>query len=362
MSVTKMDLKKVINASGKMSTIGVSTITDDVIHAMEVGGKHFYEMEDLQEKSGEIVAEYMRTESALITNSASSALVLAVAGLITENDSFLAERMHAEPLHKEILLMKGHMIDYGAPVSTMVALGGGHVREVGYANGCRVEQMEAAINENTAGILFVQSHHCVQKNMPTLDRVSELARRVELPLIVDIAAEEDISGYSDLADLIILSGSKALEGPTSGILAGKEQYLEYVKPHLKGIGRAMKIGKESIFGLLQALETYTNEGMSKQNQVELLNQFFELENLAGVKVAIHQDESGRHIYRARIELDESKVKHNALYLTQQLKQGDIAIYTRDYNANIGYFDIDPRALSSQEVDTMIARIKQILGG
>ena len=362
MSVTKMDLKKVINASGKMSTIGVSTITDDVIHAMEVGGKHFYEMEDLQEKSGEIVAEYMRTESALITNSASSALVLAVAGLITENDSFLAERMHAEPLHKEILLMKGHMIDYGAPVSTMIALGGGHVREVGYANGCRVEQMEAAINENTAGIVFVQSHHCVQKNMPTLEQVSQLARRVELPLIVDIAAEEDISGYSDLADLVILSGSKALEGPTSGILAGKEQYLEYVKPHLKGIGRAMKIGKESIFGLLQALETYTNEGMSKQNQVELLNQFFELENLAGVKVAIHQDESGRHIYRARIELDESKVKHNALYLTQQLKQGDIAIYTRDYNANIGYFDIDPRALSSQEVDTMIARIKQILGG
>src|SRR5699024_2993746 len=228
MNADKMDLKKVINASGNMSIIGVSIMSDDVYRAMKVGGQHFYEMEDLNEESGKIVAKYTKTESALITNSASSALALGVAGLVTKDNPYLVEYLHKEFSRKEILLMKGHNIDYGAPISTMVNLGGGEVKEVGYANGCDVTQIEAAITENTAGMMFVKSHHCVQKNMPSLEQVSELARRKQVPLILDIAAEEDISGYSSLADLIVISGSKAIAGPTSGILAGKTEYIQDV--------------------------------------------------------------------------------------------------------------------------------------
>src|SRR5699024_3417888 len=339
MNADKMDLKTVINASGNMSIIGVSIMSDDVARAMKVGGQHFYEMEDLNEESGKIVAKYMQTESALITNSASSALALAVAGLMTKNNSYLVENLHKESPHKEILLMKGHNIDYGAPISTMINLGGGDVKEVGYANGCDLSQIEAAITDNTAGIMFRKSHHSVQKNMPSLEQVSELARRRQVPLILDIAAEENISGYSSFADLIVVSGSKAIAGPTSGILAGKKEYLQYVKPHLKGIGRAMKVGKESIFGLLKALENYSDQKMSKQQQTELLNSFFQLEYIPGINVTIHEDESGRDICRARIIVDASKTKCNAMTLTNKLKQGEIAIYTRDYYANVGYFDL-----------------------
>src|SRR5699024_2865290 len=345
-----------------MSIIGVSTISDEVVAAMRVGGQHFYEMEALYAEAGKAVATYTQTEAALVTNSASSALALAVAGLVTKNHVYFVDRLHIEPLHKEIILMKGHMIDYGAPISTMVALGGGIVKEAGYANGCRLEHIEAAITEHTAGILFVKSHHCVQKNMPSLEQVSDLARRRQIPLILDIAAEENISGYADLADLIAISGSKAIRGPTSGILAGKARFIQYVKPHLKGIGRAMKVGKEAIFGLLKALETYSHQQMSKQEQIALLEHFFQLEAIPGIRVNIHADESGRDIFRARITVDAAKTKYNASQLTKQLKQGSVAIYTRDYYANVGHFDIDPRALTLQEVDIIITRIKQILGG
>ena len=43
-----------------------------------------------------------------------------------------------------------------------------------------------------------------------------------VPLIVDAAAEEDIQKYVKYSDLAIYSGSKAIEGPTSGIVGGKE--------------------------------------------------------------------------------------------------------------------------------------------
>lgn len=362
MNVNQMKLKRVINASGKMSILGVSTFSNDVIEAMREGAQHYYEMDELYKESGKIVAQYLNTESALITNSASSAIALAVAGLVTKDDAYLVEHLHSDPIHKEIIIMKGHMIDYGAPVSTMIHLGGGYVKEVGYANGCTLQQLELAVTEQTVGIIFIQSHHCVQKNMPSLQEVSKLAQEKQIPLILDIAAEETFYKYTNLANLLIISGSKAIEGPTSGIIAGDRQYIKYVQQHYQGIGRAMKIGKEGIFGLLKALEIYKHEQLSKQQQITLLDHFFELEKISGLQVKIHQDESGRNIFRAQIHVDEKKTKYHAQKLTKILQEGDTAIYTRNYFSNVGYFEIDPRSLSHQDVEMIIYRIKQILGG
>lgn len=362
MSVNNLRVKQVINASGKMSILGVSTLSNEVMDAMKLGAQHFYEMEQLIAESGKIIANYMHTESALITNSASAAIALSVAGLVTKDSFHLVEDLHERQLKKEIIMMKGHMINYGAPIKTMVQLGGAEVKEVGHANGCHVEHIKRAVTENTVGILFVQSHHCVQKNMPSIKEVSEFAKKNHLPLIIDIAAEESFTKYATLADIVILSGSKALEGPTSGILAGKTKYVQYAKHHLKGIGRAMKVGKESIFGLLKAFEDYGQTKMTKESQLSLLNTFSVLNDLPGVNVTVLEDDSGRPIYRTRIQIDEIKAGYSATEVTKGLKQGEVAIYTRDYNKNLGHFDIDPRALSSKDVEMIVSRIKQILGG
>jgi L-seryl-tRNA(Ser) seleniumtransferase len=62
--------------------------------------------------------------------------------------------------------------------------------------------------------------------------------------------------YRSGADLVIYSGAKAIEGPTSGLVIGKTQYVEWVKRQSAGIGRAMKVGKEGILGLTCAIEHY----------------------------------------------------------------------------------------------------------
>lgn len=356
------NLKKVINASGRMSILGVSNLSTNVLDAMKTGAQNYFIMQQLHEEAGKIVANHVKTEAAYIVNSASAGIALAVAGVITRGDKAKEKAiLHREKsFPREILLMKGHNVNYGAPVGTMIELGGGNITEVGYANGCPIEEMEVAISPETVGIVFVQSHHCVQKDMPSIKEVYEIAQKYDIPFIVDAAAEEEIDQFSTIADIVIFSGSKALEGPTSGILTGKEKFVAYAKGHHYGIGRSMKIGKESIFGLLQALEDYQPEGLSKEVQLRRLAVIEQLNDIPGVTVTITQDEAGREIYRARITIDSTKAKMNASTLVTTLKTGDIAIYTRDYNANNGFFDIDPRPLLDTDPDVIVQCIKNVL--
>ncbi|MBF4405479.1 SelA-like pyridoxal phosphate-dependent enzyme, partial [Vibrio anguillarum] len=91
------------------------------------------------------------------------------------------------------------------------------------------------------------------KSMLTVAQAAKVAQDHQLPLIVDAAAEEDLQlYYQQGADLVIYSGAKAIEGPTSGLVIGKHQYVEWVKQQSAGIGRAMKVGKEGILGLTHA--------------------------------------------------------------------------------------------------------------
>ncbi|NBD24608.1 DgaE family pyridoxal phosphate-dependent ammonia lyase [Paenibacillus glycinis] len=359
----KYGLKRVVNASGRMSILGVSAPTDGVMAAMRTGGQSYVEMADLVDKSGAYAAKLLHAEDAVVVNSASSGIAVTVAAVVTRGDERASLKLHQElPEQNEIILFKGHNVQYGAPVETMVALGGGKLVEVGYANEGRKEHLEMAINARTAAILFVQSHHCVQKNMIKVVDAWEVARRRGVPLIVDAAAEEDLRKYTACSDLVIFSGSKAIEGPTSGIVAGKAAYVGWVKTQLHGIGRSMKVGKESIFGLLQALDEYFVKADKSGEERAALAALDELNALPGVSVSLVQDEAGRAIYRGRVKIDEAAAGLSARAVNDGLRGGDIAVYTRDYGLAQGYFDLDPRSLQGDDLRVIIARIQDIIGG
>lgn len=359
----KYGLKRVINASGRMSILGVSAVSDTVMEAMKIGGQSYVEVADLVNKAGDYVAELIGSEAAVIVNSASSGIALSVAGIVTRGDRRKSLRLHQDPIEKnEIIILKGHNVQYGAPVETMVYLGGGKLIEVGYANEGKVEHIEDAIHDKTAAILYVKSHHAVQKNMISVEEAWEVAQRNGIPLIVDAAAEEDVQKYVQVSDLAIYSGSKAIEGPTTGIVAGKRQAVEWVKAQLHGIGRSMKVGKESVFGLLQALDEYmVKEDKSEQEKVELAK-LMPLNELEGVSCTIVQDEAGRAIFRARISIDSALSGTTAREVVTGLQAGEIAIYTRDYGVRQGYFDIDPRPLMGDDMDVIAAHIRKLVGG
>ncbi|MWC28836.1 DgaE family pyridoxal phosphate-dependent ammonia lyase [Paenibacillus sp. MMS18-CY102] len=356
----KYGLKRVINASGRMSILGVSAPSDSVMEAMKQGGQRYVEIAELVDKAGDYIARQIDSEAAVVVNSASSGIALAVAGIVTKGNRRLSVRLHQEPIAvNEIIILKGHNVQYGAPVETMVYLGGGKLIEVGYANEGKAEHIEDAIGERTAAILYVKSHHAVQKNMISVEEAWEVAQRNNIPLIVDAAAEEDLRKYVKVSDLAIYSGSKAIEGPTSGIVAGKRAYIEWVKVQLHGIGRSMKVGKETTFGLLQALDEYEVKVDRSEQERTSLDKLMPLNELAGVKVTVVQDEAGRTIYRARIQIDPAASGTTAKAVVQRLMDGDIAVYTRDYGVKQGYFDIDPRPLQGDDMDVIADQVRKL---
>ncbi|WP_369676007.1 PLP-dependent transferase, partial [Enterococcus faecium] len=98
-----------------------------------------------------------------------------------------------------------------------------------------------------------------QKSMLDVSEAAQIAKKHQIPLIVDAAAEEDLKKYVQMgADLVIYSGAKAIEGPSAGMVIGKKTYVSWVRMQSKGIGRSMKIGKENILGFVQAVEDYLN--------------------------------------------------------------------------------------------------------
>jgi len=363
----KYQLKQVINASGRMTILGVSTPAADVVDVVNYGLNHFFEMKDLVNKTGAYIADLLNVESAVIVSCASAGIAQSVAAVIVKDDAWLLENLHGavSDVPRDILLPKGHNVNFGAPVSTMVTLGGGNVVEAGYANECSPAQLAACITGRTAAILYIKSHHSVQKSMLSVAQAVAVAREHHLPLIVDAAAEEDLTAYYQLgADLVIYSGAKAIEGPTSGLVLGKKQYVAWVKLQSNGIGRAMKVGKESILGLTQAIESYIRQPKTTgQQMVDKMTPFItSLNALDGISARVVWDSAGRDIARTEITFDESRLGWKTEGIVAALKNGDIAIYFRGYRANEGKVEVDVRSVTPPQLETIAACIKNLFKG
>lgn len=360
-SYPKFGLKEVINASGRMTILGVSKVSENVLEAQKFGGEHFFEMSDLSEKTGAYLANLLQVEDAQITSSASAAIAQGVAALIGQGSMYHAYHPFSEQFAKrEIILPKGHNVDYGTPVEVMVDLGGGQVVEAGYANSCSPEHIEMMITDKTAAVLYIKSHHTVQKSMLTVAEAASVAHKHNLPLLLDAAAEEDLYKYIEAgADLVIYSGAKAIEGPTAGLVIGKKKYIEWIRLQSKGIGRAMKIGKDNILGFTQAVEDYLNNGSESGDSMKArLTPFVEAVNtIDNLTAKIVQDGAGRDIYRASVTVKGDKTAKEVI---QELKAENPAVYTREYQANNGIIEFDIRSVNAEEMQKITARLQQIM--
>ena len=361
----EIGLPRVVNASGRVTVLGVSTISDKVAKAAVTGGQSYVVVEDLLDKAGEIISQYTGGEDSCPTVCASAAIALSVAGMISRGKKTIMDRLpDSTGLANEIILQKGHVINFNAPIETMLRLGGGVPVEAGCATEVVVEDVEELINEKTVALLYVKSHHCVQKGMLDLPTMIDIAHRHNLPLMVDAAAEEDFRKYIAMgADLVCYSGAKALEATTSGFVTGKKELISYIKKQYHGVGRAMKVGKEAIMGLLAALEQYENK--DKQAEVAknvkivdwLVDEINQIPNLKAQKI---QDEAGRAIFRARVFVDPEKAGMTATELEGKLKAGTPTIRCRTEFMSLGSLDFDPRPLVEGDKELIVAKLKEIM--
>ncbi|MFV9998318.1 MAG: hypothetical protein AB8W37_12495, partial [Arsenophonus endosymbiont of Dermacentor nuttalli] len=129
-------LKNVINASGHITMLGVSTPKTEVIERVSYGLNHYFEIKDLVNKTGQHIAKLLKVENAVVVSCASAGIVQSVAAVIVKDNADLLYNLHTSPqqVAREIVIPKGHNVNYCAPIDTMVTLGGDEVVEAGYAN------------------------------------------------------------------------------------------------------------------------------------------------------------------------------------------------------------------------------------
>nr|WP_272922495.1 DgaE family pyridoxal phosphate-dependent ammonia lyase [Streptomyces sp. SID5785] len=359
-----MGVPPAVNASGKMTALGGSVLDERVISAMGEAARQHVVMDDLLVAVGREIARATGAEDGCPTTGAASGIAIAVASVIAGTDLSRIEALpDAGDAPREVVLPFGHSVHFGAPIRQMVALGGGRAVEVGSASKVTVAHLEGAIGPDTAALLYVKSHHAVQKGMVSLAETVETGRRHGIPVIVDAAAEEDLRHWPATgADLVVYSGGKAVGGPTSGMICGSAARMAACRAQYGGIARPMKVGKETLFGLVQALRDYGSDRAeaSGGQRARMEKLAARLAVLPGITTRVVGDEAGRAIHRTELTVDPAAAGRDAAGLAAELAA--VGVHVRDHHAVTGRLMIDPRPLRADEEELLVERLTALFEG
>jgi D-glucosaminate-6-phosphate ammonia-lyase len=163
-------------------------------------------------------------------------------------------------MKSEAIIHRAHRNGYDHGVRAA----GAKIVDIGYGGSTLPYQLQSAINERTALVMYLMSPWA-NRGVLSLAQTCEIAHAANIPVLVDAAAmlppTTSLTRFiAEGADLVTFSGGKGLMGPqSSGILAGRADLIRAAR--LNGspshsVGRAAKAAKEDIVGLIVALEDY----------------------------------------------------------------------------------------------------------
>ncbi len=358
--------RRLINVSGTMTSLGGSITGAEVRQATAAVMGEFVDMHELQARASAAIADLTGAEAGCMTASASAGITLSVAACMTGTDPGRIEALPMDPGEKnEVVVQLGHMCGYGAPVSQAIELAGATVRPIGQSTHVADYQLESALTAKTAAALYVVSHHVVEYGQIPLRRFAQICRRANVPVIVDAASEYDLTGFiADGASLTVYSGHKFLGGPTSGIIAGKHELVRAAYMQNMGIGRGMKIGKESIAGAIAALrqwQTRDHAGIRAEERRALELWVAALKPIAGINPVIVPDPTANPLERLQVNIDAAKLGASPATVARALGEQDPAIIVRNHETELGYFQLDPCNLKPGQAEMVAAVLAKVCG-
>lgn len=360
----RLGLRPVINAAGTMTALGASIILPEAVEAMaEIAGE-WVEIDDLQRRASEVIAQATGAEAGFITASTAAGVTLAVAGAMTGADLHAIERLPDDrgELPDEVILQAGHAINYGAPIAQAVRLAGARIVPAGEVGMVMDYHITGAIGPQTAALLHIVSHHVMPYGQMPLEEVVALCRPQGVPVIVDAASEYDLRGFLRAgADLVVYSGHKFLSGPTSGIVAGRKDLVRAAWLQNRGIGRGMKVGKESVAGVMAALKAWERRdhaGIRARERAALDLWLGTVDALPGLAARIVPDPTGNPLDRLEITPGPAS-GFSAAGLARALAAGDPPIIIRDDELEAGYILLDPCNLHDGEARIVADTLRRI---
>ena len=259
----ELGVTPLININGTVTVIGGSVMKPEVMELMRRGNEHFVLIDELEIAAGKWISKLIKSPpgyTSLVTGGAAAAIVVGYAAMMTED---YEPRIKACPdvtgfPRTEVIIQKSHRYAFDHQIRQT----GAKLVEV-----VTREEMIAAINPKTVAIHFTN--------------ILSGNGKVSGPETVEIAKAHGIYTFNDASadvppvsrlweypaigfDMVTFSGGKDICGPqASGVLIGKEELIRWsllnMSPQEDRIGRCCKVGKETLFAFLKALELFVNQ-------------------------------------------------------------------------------------------------------
>jgi len=247
-------VRPMVNARGTFTIITGSTTLPEVKKAMDQASRSFVQMDELMDGVGKRLAELTGAEWGIVTAGCCAALTHLTAATLAGGNP---ERMQRLPdlagLKSEVIVPAYSHNVYDHAIRML------GVKLVIVHD---PSELETAFNERTAMVYILGGPG---DDGPLGTRaVSEVARKHNVPVGVDAAAEiltlKPNIHLDRGANAVAYSGGKCIRGPqAAGLLLGDKKWLQAAwinsAPH-HAFGRSLKVGKEEIMGMLEAVEMW----------------------------------------------------------------------------------------------------------
>ena len=363
----ELGITKVINGNATVTSLGGSLMPPEVLAAMAEAAQHFVDIDELQKKAGKVIAEWTHNEAAFVSCGAAAGLVLSTAACIAGTDPEKRERLpYTDGMANQVIVHRSLRVQYDFAIRQA----GGKLVEIGTGAGATAEELEGAINDRTAAILYFYNAARMPGAVP-LEKGIEIAKRSGVPLIVDAAAQippvENLWRFTHMgADLALFSGGKGLCGPqSSGLILGRADLIEACAFHhcpRPYIGRPMKVGKEELVGLLAAVKWYLHldhEALMEtyERQVQyVIDAFAKMSHVCARRN--FPSEAGQPMPRAEILFDPEELSLTRDQVLAQLREGEPSI-SLAAAGEAGVY-LNPQTLKPGQEGIIVARIKEIV--
>ena len=356
----ELGLRTFINAAGTYTSMTGSLMPKEVIEAISYSADEYVNLDDLQDKVGERIAELLGCEYATVSSGCFGAMSIGMAGVLTGKDSKKVKQLpNTNGMKNEVIMQESHSIGYAQALTNV----GAKIVKVKTA-----KQLENAISNKTCMLWFLNAH--TDQGEIKWEEFISLGKKYKIPTFIDCAADvppvENLFRFTKMGfDLVAFSGGKGLRGPQSaGLLLGKREYIEAARMHTpprgETIARGMKVNKEEVLGMLAALELYLEKDHNKEwemweSQIKLISD--SASSIEGVETEIHVPKYANHVPSLRIRWNEKKVKISPNEVRKQLSEGHPSIQTVGDSTSVG---ITTWMMVPGQERIVAKRIKEIL--
>jgi L-seryl-tRNA(Ser) seleniumtransferase len=299
----ELGVRPFINAAGTYTAMTASLMPREVMDAIEYASRQYVMLDELHDKIGERIATLVRSEAAMVTAGAASALTLGTAAVLTGTDrQKIVDLPDLHDMKSEVIIQKSHRFGYEHAVRNC------GVRLVDVESR---DDLERAIGDKTAMMLFYNNQN--REGRIQDEEFAQLGKKHAIPTFIDAAADvppmENFWRYTSMGfDLVAFSGGKGIRGPQSaGLLLGRKPLIEAARlnapPNGNTVGRGMKVNKEEMLGMLVALELFlakdhAREAREFERRAEVIRAGATA--VPGVKAEVFLPEIANHVPHVRI--------------------------------------------------------------